>query len=64
MRDHLKARGYRRSVGSDGCPKSRWGELREGKLDEELQFLCAKIYRWDADPSVKYLTAFDRFRVV
>jgi len=28
-----------------------------GSEDEE-------IYRWDADPPVKFLTAFDRFRAV
>lgn len=63
MKDHLKARGYRWSDGSDGRPKSWWVELPEEKLDEELHFLRSDIYRWkDADPPVKYLTAFDRFR--
>ncbi|BBD41471.1 truncated DNA polymerase III subunit epsilon (plasmid) [Aminobacter sp. Y103A] len=62
MKDHLKARGYRWSDGSDGRPKSWWVELPEEKLDEELHFLRMEIYRWDADPPVKYLTAFDRFR--
>ncbi len=64
MKDHLKARGYRWSDGSDGRPKSWWVELPEEKLDEELHFLRTEIYRWDADPPVKYLTAFDRFRAV
>lgn len=64
MKDHLKARGYRWSDGSDGRPKSWWVELPEEKLDEELDFLRAEIYRWDADPPVKYLTAFDRFRAI
>lgn len=64
MKDHLKARGYRWSDGSDGRPKSWWVELPEAALDEELHFLRAEIYRWDADPPVKYLTAFDRFRAV
>ena len=64
MKDHLKARGYRWSDGSDGRPKSWWVELPEEMLDEELHFLRAEIYRWDADPPVKYLTAFDRFRAV
>ncbi|MBU2487057.1 MAG: 3'-5' exonuclease [Alphaproteobacteria bacterium] len=64
MKDHLKARGYRWSDGSDGRPKSWWVELPEEKLDEELHFLRMEIYRWDADPSVKHLTAVDRFRAV
>ncbi|MDQ0562668.1 DNA polymerase-3 subunit epsilon [Rhizobium mesoamericanum] len=64
MKDHLKARGYRWSDGSDGRPKSWWVELKEEALDEELRFLRAEIYRWDVDPPVRYLTAFDRFRMV
>lgn len=62
MKGHLKARGYRWADGSDGRPKSWWVELPEEKVDEELHFLRTEIYRWDADPLVKYLTAFDRFR--
>ncbi|WP_147182332.1 MULTISPECIES: 3'-5' exonuclease [Alphaproteobacteria] len=64
MKDHLKARGYRWSDGSDGRVKSWWVELAEEKLDDELHFLRTEIYRWDVDPPVNYLTAFDRFRAV
>jgi DNA polymerase-3 subunit epsilon len=64
MKDHLKARGYRWSDGSDGRPKSWWVELPEEKLDGERHFLRSEIYRWDADPPVQHLTAFDRFRAV
>lgn len=63
MKDHLKARGYRWSDGSDGRPKSWWIEVGEEVLDEELRYLRAEIYRYpDADPPIKRLTAFDRFR--
>lgn len=63
MKDHLKARGYRWSDGSDGRPKSWWIELGENALDDELRYLRSEIYRWDeADPPVKLLTAFDRFK--
>ncbi|WP_417423318.1 3'-5' exonuclease [Hoeflea sp.] len=62
MKDHLKARGYRWSDGSDGRPKSWWVELPEEKFDEELHFLRTEIYGWDADPPFKHLTALDRFR--
>ena len=62
MKDHLKARGYRWSDGSDGRPKSWWIELPEAQLDEELYFLRTEIYRWEADPPVQHLTAFDRYR--
>ncbi|MFT2215448.1 3'-5' exonuclease [Rhizobium giardinii] len=63
MKEHLKARGYRWSDGSDGRPKSWWIELAEDALDEELSYLRSEIYRWDeADPPIKRLTAFDRFK--
>ena len=63
MKDHLKARGYRWSDGSDGRPKSWWIEVGEEALDDELRYLRAEIYRYpDADTPIKRLTAFDRFR--
>ncbi|WDZ81432.1 3'-5' exonuclease (plasmid) [Ensifer adhaerens] len=63
MKDHLKARGYRWSDGSDGRPKSWWIEVADAALDDELGYLRSEIYRWnEADPPIKRLTAFDRFR--
>ena len=63
MKDHLKARGYRWSDGSDGRPKSWWIEIGEDAVDDELRYLRSEIYRWDeADPPIKRLTAFDRFK--
>ncbi len=62
MKDHLKKRGYRWSDGSDGRPKSWWLEMAEERLEDELHFLRTEIYRWEADPPLKYLTAFDRFK--
>ncbi|AJD44731.1 3'-5' exonuclease [Rhizobium sp. SEMIA 4085] len=63
MKDQLKARGYRWSDGSDGRPKSWWVEVAEDALDDELRYLRTQVYRWDdADPPIKRLTAFDRFR--
>ena len=63
MKDHLKGRGYRWSDGSDGRPKSWWVEVAENALDDEMAYLRTEIYRYpDADPPIKRLTAFDRFR--
>lgn len=63
MKEHLKARGYRWSDGSDGRPKSWWIEVDEQELEGELRYLRSEIYRYpEADPPTKYLTAFDRFR--
>ena len=63
LKDHLKARGYRWSDGSEGRPKSWWIEVDEPDLAAELQYLRTEIYRYpEADPPTKLLTAFDRFR--
>ena len=63
MKDHLKARGYRWSDGTDGRPKSWWIEVSDEALDDELRYLRAEIYRWpDADPPIRRLTAFERFK--
>lgn len=63
LKDHLKARGYRWSDGSDGRPKSWWIEVDETDANEELRFLRSDIYRFeDVDPPVQRLTAFDRFK--
>ncbi len=63
MKDHLKARGYRWSDGSDGRPKSWWIEVEETGLEDELHYLRAEIYQHpEADPPTQFLTAFDRYR--
>ncbi|MDI6029357.1 3'-5' exonuclease [Corticibacterium sp. UT-5YL-CI-8] len=63
MKDHLKARGYRWSDGSDGRPKSWWAEIAEEDLDDELRFLRGEIYRWpEAEPLTQRLSAADRFK--
>lgn len=63
FKDHLKARGYRWSDGSDGRPKAWWIEVEEPGLEGELAYLRAEIYQdVEADPPIQHLTAFDRFR--
>ncbi|XEN34729.1 hypothetical protein M728_005390 (plasmid) [Ensifer sp. WSM1721] len=63
MKDHFKARGYRWSDGSDGRPKCWWIKVAGDGIDGELHYLRSEIYRWDeADPPIKRLTAFDRFK--
>jgi len=63
MKDHLKARGYRWSDGSDGRPKAWWVEIDEELYDDELSYLRRDIYRWDdAEPLFTRLTSHDRFR--
>ncbi|MDM9629054.1 3'-5' exonuclease [Rhizobium sp. S152] len=62
LKDHLKARGYRWSDGSEGRPKCWWIEVDEASVESELRYLRTDIYRYDADPPIRYLTAFDRFK--
>lgn len=63
MKNHLKARGYRWSDGSDGRPRAWWIEIDEDLYDDELGYLRTDIYGWeDADPLTQRLTALDRFR--
>jgi len=63
LKDHLKARGYRWSDGSEGRPKSWWVEVHEDELADELHYLRSEIYGYpEADPPIRRLTAFDRFR--
>lgn len=62
LKDQLKGRGYRWSDGSDGRPKAWWIEVADADLETELSWLRADIYRYDAQPRMKHLTAFDRFK--
>lgn len=61
-KDQLKARGYRWSDGSDGRPKAWWTEVAEPMLEEELLWLRGEIYRYEATPLTRRLTAADRFK--
>ncbi|MEY9607083.1 DNA polymerase III epsilon subunit-like protein [Bradyrhizobium japonicum] len=63
MKDHLKARGYRWSDGSDGRPKAWWTEIDEDRYGDELHYLRTEIYGWEgAEPLTLRLNAHDRFR--
>ncbi len=61
FKDHLKARGYRWSDGTDGRPRSWYRDVLEDDLEAELSYLRKDIYQRDADIRVAKITAFDRF---
>jgi DNA polymerase-3 subunit epsilon len=61
FKNSLKARGYRWNDGSDGRPRSWWADLHQEVLETELAYLRAEIYQYDADISVRRVTAVDRF---
>ena len=60
-KDLLKVRGYRWNDGADGRPKAWWIDVGEDCRDEELRFLRAEVYQYEADIFVRKITAFDRF---
>lgn len=62
LKDRLKERGYRWSDGTDGRPKAWWIEVDDAETEDEIGWLRREIYRYDANPLVRRLTAFDRFR--
>ena len=61
FKDILKARGYRWNDGSDGRLRSWWSDLPPDALENELAFLRAEIFQYDADIPVRRVTAVDRF---
>ena len=61
FKDILKARGYRWNDGSDGRPRSWWSDLQTDALGDELAYLRAEIFQYDADIPVRRVTAVDRF---
>jgi DNA polymerase-3 subunit epsilon len=61
FKDILKARGYRWNDGSDSRPRSWWKDLHPEALDGELTYLRAEIFQYQADISVRRVTAVDRF---
>lgn len=60
-KDVLKARGYRWNDGSDGRPKSWWIDVGEERREEEIRYLRADVYQYEADILTRKITAFDRF---
>ncbi|WP_210262433.1 hypothetical protein [Bradyrhizobium aeschynomenes] len=49
LKDALKKRGYVWSDGGDGRPKSRYVDVGETALDDEIAFLRPEIYLRDFD---------------
>jgi len=61
LKDVLKRRGYRRSDGSDGRPRSWYVDVDESAVADDIAFLKNKIYLRDVEPRLQSLTAFTRF---
>jgi DNA polymerase III subunit epsilon len=63
FKDLLRARGYRWNDGSDGRPKSWYGDIQETELEDELRYLRSEIFQREVDVPVVRISAFDRFSV-
>ena len=61
LKDALKKRGYRWNDGSDARPRSWYIDVDEDKVDEEIAFLRAEIYRRNVTPHVQRINALTRY---
>lgn len=61
LKDHLKARGYRWSDGSDGTPKAWYRDIPEAGLEAEKAYLEAEIYAGPFEPRCVRITALTRY---
>ena len=61
LKDILKARGYRWNGDSDPQPRAWYIDVPEAQREAELRFLRTEIYRYEVDPPVRRIDAYDRF---
>ena len=61
LKDALKKRGYRWNDGSDARPRSWYIDVDEDKVDEEIAFLRAEIYRRNVTPHMQRINALTRY---
>jgi len=61
LKDVLKARGYRWNGDPGPQPRAWYIDVPEAQLEAELQFLRTEIYRYEVDPPVRRIDAYDRF---
>lgn len=61
LKDVLKARGYRWNGDPGPQPRAWYIDVPEAQREAELRFLRTEIYRYEADPPVRRIDAYDRF---
>ena len=61
LKDVLKARGYRWNGDPGPQPRAWYIDVPEAQREAELRFLRTEIYRYEVDPPVRRIDAYDRF---
>ena len=61
LKDVLKARGYRWNGDPGPQPRAWYIDVPEAQCEAELRFLRTEIYRYEVDPPVRRIDAYDRF---
>jgi DNA polymerase-3 subunit epsilon len=61
LKDVLKARGYRWNGDPGPQPRAWYIDVPEAQREAELRFLRTEIYRYEADPPIRRIDAYDRF---
>lgn len=61
LKDDLKARGYRWNGDPGPQPRAWYIDVPEAQREAELRFLRTEIYRYEVDPPVRRIDAYDRF---
>jgi len=61
LKDVLKARGYRWNGDPGPQPRAWYIDVPEVQREAELRFLRTEIYRYEVDPPVRRIDAYDRF---
>jgi len=61
LKDVLKARGYRWNGEPGPQPRAWYIDVPEAQREAELRFLRTEIYRYEADPPIRRIDAYDRF---
>jgi len=61
LKDVLKARGYRWNGDPGPQPRAWYIDVPEAQRETELRFLRAEIYRYEVDPPIRRIDAYDRF---
>jgi DNA polymerase III subunit epsilon len=61
LKEQLKKRGYKWSSGENGSQRAWYIDVSPEAYEAEIEFLRAKIYRYDPPISAKRVDAYDRF---
>ena len=61
LKDQLKARGYRWNGDGTRNPRAWYIDVDDDAREQELGYLRTEVYRREANPVVRKITAYERF---